>query len=88
MALSWTMASAICSVQRMPERSVRSTAATVTVAPATVQTPGVVELKVTGRPELAVALIAKGSVPMATFFSGQNAIVCRSGSTVAESIAV
>ena len=39
------------------------TATSVTVAPEIVQTPVVVDAKLTGRPELAVALIANGGVP-------------------------
>src|SRR5580658_7807530 len=42
----------------------------------TVQTFGVVELKMTGRPELAVALILKGVTPKATLLSGANVMVC------------
>ena len=38
-------------------------AASVTVEPDTVQTGAVCELKLTGKPELAVALTAKGAVP-------------------------
>ena len=38
-------------------------AASVTVDPATVQTVGVVDAKLTERPEVAVALTAKGAVP-------------------------
>jgi hypothetical protein len=41
----------------------------VTVVPDTVQTAGVVEVKVTASPELGVAVIAKGIVPAATLLS-------------------
>jgi hypothetical protein len=39
------------------------TAAMATVVPDTVHTPGVVELKATGSPELAVAVTVKGAYP-------------------------
>ena len=38
-------------------------AISVTVVPDTVQTAGVVDAKVTGRPELAVALVVNGAAP-------------------------
>ena len=60
----------------------------VTVEPDTVQTAGVIELKVTGSPELADALIVLGAVPMGTLFSGPNAIVCISGETISVSFVV
>jgi hypothetical protein len=47
----------------------------VTVEPDTVQTAGVVEVKLTGNPEDAVALIVNGAVPTVTSLSGPNAIV-------------
>jgi hypothetical protein len=47
----------------------------VTVFPETVQTPGVVEAKLTVRPELAVAPIVNGAVPSVTVLSGPNVIV-------------
>jgi len=49
--------------------------ARVTVAPDTVQTAGVVEAKLTGSPELAVAEIVNGATPNATLLSEGNAIV-------------
>jgi hypothetical protein len=58
----------------------------VTVELDTVQTAFVLELNVTGRPELAVALIANGGVPIATLFSGPNAMVCINGETSSESL--
>ena len=48
----------------------------VTVAPATVQTPDVVDAKLTGRPELLVALRATGPEPSAALPSGPNVIDC------------
>ena len=51
-------------------------AASVTVDPETVQTPVVVEAKLTMRPEDAVALTVNGAVPSARFNSDPNAIVC------------
>ena len=47
---------------------------TVTVIPATVQTPGVVEAKFTGSPELAVAVIVNGAIPKLTSLRAANAI--------------
>jgi hypothetical protein len=49
--------------------------AIVTVLPDTVQTAGVVEAKLTARPELAVALTVNGDTPYATPPSEPNAIV-------------
>ena len=48
----------------------------VTVVPVTVQTDVVVELKLTVKPELAVALIVNGAVPAGTFDSVLKVIVC------------
>jgi hypothetical protein len=48
----------------------------VTVFPATVQTPGGVEAKLTGRPELAVALIGNGGETNKTLLSAPKVIVC------------
>src|SRR5712671_4023615 len=48
----------------------------VTIAPATVQTAGVLEARFTARPELAIALIAKGDTPKITSGSGTKVIVC------------
>jgi hypothetical protein len=64
------------------------TARMVTVVPDTVQTVGVVELKVIGSPELAVALMEKGAFPMVALFNGPNAMVWSSGETDAESVVV
>jgi hypothetical protein len=47
----------------------------VTVAPETVQTGTVVEAKLTGSPELAVALRLKGAEPATTLLNGPKAIV-------------
>ena len=47
----------------------------VTVVPETVQMKGVCELKLTARPELAVALTVNGAVPYARFERGANVIV-------------
>jgi hypothetical protein len=47
----------------------------VTVLPATVQTLAVVEAKLTGKPELAEAPIAKGETPFTTLLSGPKVIV-------------
>ena len=48
----------------------------VTVLPATVQTEVVVEAKLTGRPELAVALTVNGAAPKLTLPSAPKVIVC------------
>jgi hypothetical protein len=48
----------------------------VTVLPATVQTAVVVEVKLTGRPELAVALTGNGAAPNVTLFRTPKVIVC------------
>ena len=50
-------------------------ATSVTVDPATVQTPGVVEAKLTAKPEEAVALTAKGAVPKDWFTREPKLIV-------------
>jgi hypothetical protein len=47
-----------------------------TTAPATVQTPVVVEAKLTARPELAVAVIVNGEDPKTAPETGPNVIVC------------
>ena len=52
------------------------TETSVTVVPDTVQTDVVCELKLTVRPEDAVALTANGSVPYTLFASVGNVIVC------------
>ena len=57
-------------------------AAIVTVFPETVQTEVVVEAKLTGRPELAVALTVKGATPYVTLPTAPNVIVCAAGLTV------
>jgi hypothetical protein len=54
----------------------------VTVLADTVHTRSVVEAKLTGKPELAVALTLKGAAPMFTLLSGRNVIVCGVGLTV------
>jgi hypothetical protein len=54
----------------------------VTVLPATVQTPGVVEAKVTVRPELAVATIENGPTSRPTLFSGPKVMLCAPWATV------
>ena len=54
----------------------------VTVFPATVHTAVVVEVKLTGKPELAVAPITKGEVPSVAPFSAGNAIVWEPRMTV------
>jgi hypothetical protein len=46
----------------------------VTVVPATVQTAGVVDKKLTGRPELAVAVSVNGVAPKLTAFRLPNVI--------------
>jgi len=51
------------------------TAASVAVAPDTVQTEVVCEAKLTASPELAVALTANGAVPIGSFASEPNVIV-------------
>jgi hypothetical protein len=50
-------------------------ATSVTVFPDTVQTPGVVDAKLTGRAELAVALTANGAVPSGWFANAPNVMV-------------
>jgi hypothetical protein len=52
------------------------TATIVTVLPDTVQTDAVVEVKLTGKPELAVAVIANGATPSVTLLNAANVIVC------------
>jgi hypothetical protein len=47
-----------------------------TMAPATVQTPVVVDAKLTARPELAVAVTVNGEAPNTTPETGPNVIVC------------
>jgi hypothetical protein len=54
----------------------------VTVAVDTVQTDGVLEVKLTARPEDAVALTINGAVPNAWFERAPNVMVCTSGVTV------
>ena len=51
------------------------TANSVTVLPETVQNTVVAEAKPTGRPELAIALIANGAVPKGWFDNEPNVIV-------------
>ena len=48
----------------------------VTVFPETVHTRGVVEAKPTGSPELAVALMVNGGVPITTLDRGAKAMLC------------
>jgi hypothetical protein len=55
------------------------TAITLTVAPETVQTEGVVDAKLTGKPELADALTANGAAPSVWFANAPNVIVCETG---------
>jgi hypothetical protein len=55
---------------------------TVTVFPLTVQFAGVVELRLTASPELAVAVMAKGADPMGKLGCGLNVMVCAAGLTV------
>ena len=50
-------------------------ATSVTVLPETVQTPAVVEAKLTGSPELAVATRMNGAAPMATLPGARKVIV-------------
>src|ERR1039458_1956308 len=54
----------------------------VTVLPATVQTAGVADPKLTARPELAVAPTVNGAAPKLTLPSAPNVIVCGVGLTV------
>jgi hypothetical protein len=54
----------------------------VTVFPDTVQTGVVVEVKLTVRPEVAVALIANGATPKLTLEGALKVIVCDAGFTV------
>jgi hypothetical protein len=51
----------------------------VTVFPETVQTTGVVEAKLTVRPELAVALMVNGAIPTFTLFTGPNGVIIAPG---------
>jgi hypothetical protein len=57
-------------------------AAIVTVLPATAQTAGVVEAKLTARPELAVALIVNGDTPRLTLLSAPKVMVCDAALTM------
>jgi hypothetical protein len=54
------------------------TATIVTVLPDTVQTDAVVEVKLTGKPELAVAVMANGATPSVTLPNAANVIACAS----------
>jgi hypothetical protein len=45
----------------------------------TVQTPGVVEAKLTGSREDAVALMENGTIPKVTLFSAPNVMICDAG---------
>jgi hypothetical protein len=54
----------------------------VTVAPDTVQTEGLVDAKLTGKPEDAVALSANGAVPKAWFDGPTKLMVWLPGVTV------
>jgi hypothetical protein len=54
----------------------------VTVAPDTVHTAVVVEVKLTGSPELAEALMVKGATPKVTLASELKVIVCDIAVTV------
>jgi hypothetical protein len=54
----------------------------VTVLPAAVQTAGVVEAKLTARPELAVALTVNGETSRLTLLSAPKVMVCDAGLTV------
>ena len=49
----------------------------VTMAPATVQTADVCEVKLTGSPEVAVAEMVKGAAPNVKGGKGANEIVCK-----------
>ena len=51
-------------------------ASSVTCVPLTAQTAGVMETKLTGRLEVAVALIVNGAAPSVWFGSAPKAIVC------------
>ena len=51
----------------------------VTVLPVTVQTFGVDEVKLTGSPDDAAALMVNGGTPKITLASGPKVIVCLSG---------
>ena len=53
-------------------------ATSVTVLPETVQMVGVVEAKLTGRPDEAVAVTVNGGVLRGTFGKGAKLIVCTS----------
>jgi hypothetical protein len=55
------------------------TVTTLTVAPETVQTPVVVDAKLTGKPELADAFTANGATPNVWFANAANEIVCGAG---------
>ena len=54
----------------------------VTVVAETVQTPGVVEAKPTGSPELAVAATGNGGAPKTTLLRGPNVMLCAAAATV------
>src|ERR1700733_567172 len=57
-------------------------ATSVTVTPRTVQNSGLLEVNVTVRPEVAVALSGGTDCPIVTLLSGPNVIVCGSATTV------
>ena len=55
------------------------TARMVAVLPETVQTEGVVETKVTGNPEVALALMVKGATPSVTLLRAPNVMLWEAG---------
>ena len=53
-----------------------------TALPATAQTAGVIEAKLTARPEVAVAPTENGAAPRLTLLNGPNVMLCDPGLTV------
>ncbi len=84
MALRWTMASAICSVQRMPERSIRSLIRFFIGAldRATGDRPAVDEVIVIAHPGAVSVEVMGDSLQRFAFGSGQ----CTFGNTLPESL--
>ena len=56
----------------------------VTTFPDTVQTGAVTDAKLTGKPELAVALRGRGAVPNTTLLGRPNVIVCDDARTTSD----
>jgi len=72
-AISWRLPAWLAVIVHVP------VAMSVTTSPKMVQTAGVRDVKVTSRPEAAVAIRGNGGAPRAMFDSAANAIVCEPG---------